>query len=345
MRVTLRRLLSLAGRLLLNALVTVVPTDKGLWVVRLRQGVGNHANNDNLTVLWEYAVARGIRVVVLADATPSAKARANRSPVVSAGSIRGVVALARASVIVVDGTDSVGVGPCRPMVVNVWHGVPLKTLGTASNAPARWKARLVRRSRRLSLTISSSHVDRLAMGACFGVSLDKVVVTGLPRYDWLLCAESDLPPDQREALHRLRTLTGGRRLLLVAPTYRGWPSDHMAILMQALLELQDEFERHGVLPGLRPHPFEIGNAAAAAQTAGWPLLMPDEWPETQMVLGRAAHRLLVSVRRLPPLGQTNRGMDPGPGGLQPNRRSVVRLSGGFSRPSGSERRGTARGVA
>ena len=153
-------------------------------------------------------------------------------------------------------------------LVNLWHGVALKRIellmaprpGDAAHAQRR---RLMLRNADLyDACIASSPVDRLVNSVAFGIDYEDVHPVGLPRYDYL-AEGTPLPPDlqaQREAIER--TLAG-RRLVLYAPTFReaGTPFD--LLLPPALLTgLRALCERHGLVLGLRPHPYDADRLAS-----------------------------------------------------------------------------------
>lgn len=149
----------------------------------------------------------------------------------------------------------------RRVVVNLWHGIPLKRLFALANPEQRRHGdrNRVRRLERRDYAglIASSDVDAHAMAAIFHpLPPERVWVTGLPRNDFLRMSEDRLPTDQRGQLAQLRQLRRGRRLVLYAPTYRDASvatspcyrfDDTEVDALKALLR------RHDAVLGMRSH--------------------------------------------------------------------------------------------
>ncbi|MBE0417797.1 MAG: CDP-glycerol glycerophosphotransferase family protein, partial [Coriobacteriia bacterium] len=150
--------------------------------------------------------------------------------------------------------------------------------------PDRRTAREIRlRARMFSSVTASSDIDRLAMSASMRLPLGDVWVTGLPRNDWLLVPEHDLPAGAADAISRLRTELDGRRLVLYAPTFRDEGSGIYPFTAEERVELAKTLESHGAVLGVRTHMNESGAAELASEN--WALdISPTRFPETQAVL-------------------------------------------------------------
>ncbi len=154
----------------------------------------------------------------------------------------------------------------RRVLVNLWHGIPLKRLFALANPEQRQRADRVafrRRERRhYAGLIASSDVDGYAMAATFyPLPPERVWVTGLPRNDFLLMADAALPRFLREEVETIRRLKSQRRLLVYAPTFREDAfagaecyqfSDEQVIRLKALLR------QHDAVLGFRMHYFRKG---------------------------------------------------------------------------------------
>lgn len=197
-------------------------------------------------------------------------------------SLRGLLALSRCGVIFL--THAIGldlswrwpnsgfsvVKPAltRRLVINLWHGIPLKRLYATANREQRQRADRVpfRRRERAYYTglVASSDVDSYAMAAIFQpLPYDAVWVTGLPRSDFLAMDFAALPGFLSEAESRIRAMVGGRRLIVYAPTFREHDfngatcyrfSDVEIAALKALLV------RHDAVLGFRMHYFRKGDA-------------------------------------------------------------------------------------
>ncbi|MGJ4727998.1 CDP-glycerol glycerophosphotransferase family protein [Luteimonas sp. SDU101] len=110
--------------------------------------------------------------------------------------------------------------------INLWHGIPLKRFGPASLDMEQKLEWVYRENRDCRAVISSSKVDALAMAAAFyPLPYRDVWITGLPRNDFIVCAESRLPSDFLAEGRRLEAERAGRKLVLFAPTFKNAQAD------------------------------------------------------------------------------------------------------------------------
>lgn len=201
--------------------------------------------------------------------------------VVDVQSLRGLAELARCGVYLLtnavaldmswrwgDGSFSV-VRPSltRRLLINLWHGVPLKRLFALANPQQRQRADRVafrRRERRhYAGLIASSDIDCYAMTAMFHpLPPERVWITGLPRNDFLLMADEALPRYLREEVETARRLKGQRRLLLYAPTFREDAFAGAACYQftnEQVSRLKELLRRHDTVLGFRMHYFRKGD--------------------------------------------------------------------------------------
>lgn len=155
----------------------------------------------------------------------------------------------------------------RRILINLWHGIPLKRLFALANPDQRERADRIafRRKERAYYhgLITSSDIDSYAMAAIFHpITYDRVWVTGLPRSDFLTMPAENLPSFLREDLQRIEGIKRGRRLITYAPTFREhnfngascyqFSDDEIAKLKRLLF-------RHNAVLGFRMHYFRKGN--------------------------------------------------------------------------------------
>lgn len=141
-------------------------------------------------------------------------------------------------------------------VVNLWHGIPLKRFGLASaQLDDRSQASIIRNNGGSRAIVTSSRMDSLAMSAAFfPASYPDMWLTGLPRNDFILRAEEDLPSDLRASVGRLREEVAGRRLVMFLPTFRDGHGASQYEFSKAELEwLADWARRHDAVIGVREH--------------------------------------------------------------------------------------------
>jgi CDP-glycerol glycerophosphotransferase (TagB/SpsB family) len=141
-------------------------------------------------------------------------------------SLRGVWLRFRAGVVVVTHGpyDVGGVAIGGATIVNVWHGIPLKTIGF--DAEAREDPWIVRRARRalarrydLVTVPSTMAVHQFHTG--LGVPRDRIRVVGYPRHDPIVRSVEDADVGANEAV-RDRLATAGEEgpVVLYLPTFR-----------------------------------------------------------------------------------------------------------------------------
>lgn len=216
-----------------------------------------------------------VRIFVRGGHRPHGIEESERIRVVPLDTIAGLLELARCGVLLLTNSTALdmslawrtgGHGAPRPalgrrVVVNLWHGIPLKRLFALANPSQRRhgdRDRFRRRERGFYTgLVASSEVDANAMAAIFHpIPPANVWVTGLPRTDFLRLPEADLPAGLGAELAKVRAMRRGRRLVFYAPTYRdasasglrdyGFSDAEVSRLKQLLL-------RHDAVLGFRGH--------------------------------------------------------------------------------------------
>jgi CDP-glycerol glycerophosphotransferase (TagB/SpsB family) len=159
--------------------------------------------------------------------------------------------------------------PRRHNVINLWHGVPLKRFGAAALEAKPRRRRAVEENRPARAVVTSSRVDSLAMVAAFyPLTYEDMWATGLPRNDFVLCAEDRLPADLREQESRLRELVGDRRLVLFMPTFKDGQADSYYEFSETELAwLRAWCERENVVLGVRGHMADTAQTYSQLVTA------------------------------------------------------------------------------
>ena len=199
--------------------------------------------------------------------------------VVEHGTLRGLARLARCRVVFVTHSISMDfslrwsgrafsllkLAMNQRVVVNLWHGIPLKRLFYAANDDTRKHLdRVPYRSqerRRYAGLIASSEIDSYAMAAMFfPLNYQQMWITGLPRHDFLTTDEARLPRDIRESVEMIRHRRQGRKLVVYAPTYRQTGINPDARYYQfsddEIARLKAVLRANGAILGYRPHYFK-----------------------------------------------------------------------------------------
>jgi len=255
----------------LGRLVTLIVPRGRRWVFGCGAGVG-----DGPLALWRVAVADGVDAVWLVrDADEERAAAALGIPSLRRDSPRGFWATARARVLVV----AYGLGDVNPyavsgaFVVQLWHGIPLKRIGLDSpetlRSPVRVAEPLVRRllgllyrasQRRIDVLPAASHLVRGRLESAFGLSHDRVVVTGEPRVDVLSAGTASERQDRaREVIAgAVGELPVRRRLVLYAPTWRDGAADPAVPSAADWVRIVGALERHDATLLVRSHRLGAG---------------------------------------------------------------------------------------
>lgn len=118
---------------------------------------------------------------------------------------------------------------------------------------------LVRPLSKVSCSFVASKFEQVSRVATWRTFPDRIMITGLPRTDWLMTEE--LPEDLQAMEDRVREELAGRRLMLYMPTYRANLLDFKGTTTGINLPMTDgELDRltaflgrHGYVLGIRPH--------------------------------------------------------------------------------------------
>ncbi len=261
----------------LGWLVTMlVPRDRGAWVFGCGAGIG-----DGALALWRVAAGGEHRAIWLVGSERErADAAACGIPTVGRHTLRGFWCTARAGVIVVThGFGDVNrYAVSGAYVVQLWHGIPLKRIGLDAPETLRVPgalaappllARAVRgvlavlfraAARRIALLPAASHLVRARLESAFGLSDERVPVTGEPRVDVLSTADAATRRTAARALvDAVAGPTGDARLVLYAPTWRDGAPDAAVPTAAQWRALVAVLEREDAVLLVRSHPLGAGD--------------------------------------------------------------------------------------
>lgn len=270
----LRRIpLYLAGRLV----TAIVPRSRDEWVFGCAVGIA-----DGALALHRVADAHGEKTTwLVADEAQAREAEALGIRYVVRDSLRGFWRTARARVIVVTHGfgDAQRYAEHGALLVQLWHGIPLKRIGLDSPETTRAPvlprllqpvlAHLYRRAtRRIAVLPAASHLVRGRLESAFGLSDASVPVTGEPRVDVL----STGTPDERRERARtalstvLRMPLGHRRIVLYAPTWRDGAADPAVPTIAEWNGIRDLLDTHDAMLLVRSHPLGAGEYRAPGES-------------------------------------------------------------------------------
>lgn len=262
----------------LGAVASVfVPRMDEHWVFGCGSGIG-----EGSLALFRYASEADarLRLTWLArDDRDLAAATALGIPAVLKMSRRGLWLTLRARVAVVThGFGDVNrYGQRGAVVVQLWHGIPLKLIQLDSAATTRISVPVVSAQvrgllrrfyrtgyRAITLMPAASELAAARLRTAFALPADRVVVTGDPRDDVL---------SQGDPLERARTARavlaaaldvelGDSRVLLYAPTWRDGEPDPAVPTADEWSRIDGWLRESGAVLVVRPHPNGVGDYAA-----------------------------------------------------------------------------------
>jgi len=141
-------------------------------------------------------------------------------------------------------------------IINLWHGIPLKRIGTASIDQRDSRKYREEENSRLRAVISASDVDRLAMTAAYAPkNYDDIWLTGLPRHDFITKPEQELPDILHSQLSDIRNIVGDRKMVLFCPTFRNdQKNGYFDFSLSQVARLAKWLNKNNLIMGIREHP-------------------------------------------------------------------------------------------
>lgn len=248
-----------------KALDLVTPKYRDWWGFPVCGFSGNFSGNER-ALFEEVKNDLSIKKVIFTlDKDVSLKGGENVE-VVPLHSSRGQALLVRCGVVFVRHSPSRNIyyplSPVLHNIINLWHGIPFKKIGYASEDMQDSLAAIAYEHAQCRAVIASSKMDAMAMAAAFyPLSINDVWNTGLPRNDFILRDEASLPSDMQDELVRLRSLVAGRRLVIFMPTFRNAQEDGSYVFSQdELSRLFGWAEKNNVVLGVREHMADISGS-------------------------------------------------------------------------------------
>ncbi|MDX4065631.1 CDP-glycerol glycerophosphotransferase family protein [Aliarcobacter skirrowii] len=155
------------------------------------------------------------------------------------------------------------------IIVNLWHGIPLKRLLALTNENVQKITNRVSYNRIerafYSGLIASSDIDSYAMATMFyPIKYKNIWLTGLPRNDFLLKPKNELPKYISKDIDKLEELKKDKKLILYAPTYRQShvleDCEYYQFTALEIENLRNLLLKNNAILGFRMHYFRNSNA-------------------------------------------------------------------------------------
>ena len=131
--------------------------------------------------------------------------------------------------------------------INVWHGVPLKNIGTFQSEKNK------KFGKKFHEVISAqSKMDKTTMSVAFNLPMERVLDFGLPRHDWLM-GTIKKPQRYLGSTQLIQSKLINRKLMLYAPTFRDEDRNGFPLSPEQLVQWAQVLERHNWVLGIRAH--------------------------------------------------------------------------------------------
>ena len=140
----------------------------------------------------------------------------------------------------------------RRNVVNLWHGITVKSLGYRIKNHS--KDSLKSEIDNYRFMIGSSDLDSFAMQACFKKSGKNIWVTGLPRNDLLVCKNENISKNLKKGLQWLENQINQRTMVLYMPTYRDNVDYNPKFSKEEIKQLESLLKSKNAVLGVKNHP-------------------------------------------------------------------------------------------
>ena len=142
-------------------------------------------------------------------------------------------------------------------IINLWHGVAVKKIELLMSDNSIDKLKLLKNNSLLyDIVIASSPEDKVTNIKAFGVSEEKVKITGLPRYE-ILKSNYFLSSTLEKENNKILTIKQNKQLVLYAPTFRENNNSTVEYILKEEWAIINKFaEQSNILFGIRPHPFD-----------------------------------------------------------------------------------------
>jgi CDP-glycerol glycerophosphotransferase (TagB/SpsB family) len=132
-------------------------------------------------------------------------------------------------------------------IVNLWHGIALKKIGTFQRKKYKKLGRKFKQ-----VICAAAQMDQCMMAHAFGMAIDRVIPSGLPRHDWM-AGRIDFPLRFKEQVKKLKILIGDKKLVLYAPTFRDENRDLLPLTINQFHQWATLLAKHGYILGIRTH--------------------------------------------------------------------------------------------
>jgi len=146
---------------------------------------------------------------------------------------------------------------CRRFIINLWHGVALKKIELLMGDIPKDKLKQLKNNSKLyDLVIANSEVDRYTNAKAFGVDINKVKITGLPRFE-LMKDNYILSDYLKNEKQKILNIKNKKKMIVFAPTFREKKKSILEeISKKEWFEIENFCKKNGFIFVIRPHPYD-----------------------------------------------------------------------------------------
>lgn len=177
---------------------------------------------DNPKALSEYISKEhnGIYKLIWAiPGTDNHNSKNNKFNIINTHSVRGLYEIFRSKFIITSNNAYSSLSSSNQILVNLWHGMPLKGMGYLDNFEDEKQLNYIKRTWGYDdVVIATSPIMKNVISACVSRNPRKIYVTGQPRNDKLFYANG------KDNLTELlgSDISKNSKIILYCPTYRIW---------------------------------------------------------------------------------------------------------------------------
>ena len=248
---------------LLLVLDFIIPKRKDYWIFPVYfVGAGNLSDN-MLAVFESVKTNSNIKKIILTKEKNIIIENAVNVEILKMSSFKAVWFLMRAKIIFVQHSVWLDLSkaryqmifPWRRFLINLWHGIVVKDMSHPSSGIINFRGKLEMPN---YYVVSSSDSDEVIMKKTFfKTGINNFWITGLPRNDFLVMPEKELPKLYKDELQTLRNRLNGKKLIIYTPTYRelNLGGVYYPFSSRELNDLKNYLHENNAVLGLRYHSY------------------------------------------------------------------------------------------
>lgn len=136
-------------------------------------------------------------------------------------------------------------------IVQAWHGIPVKKVGLQALQEKHWESEIDK----YAFIPASSAIDvKTMVDSMAPNNPERIIMSGLPRHDFLGMPEEQLPGDYKKSYALLSQRCNKKKLVLLAPTWKDEEQYLLSPTVEQYKMMEKILERNSAVLGVRSHP-------------------------------------------------------------------------------------------